>query len=173
MSKELEDCIGTVGFTDEEKEQMTCIIAGILHCGDIVIPPSDMNSTVFSSGLIHSLLIGAWQTFSGDEAAKINDPGNQLAKMCTQLGIDRDQMEAAMTTNVSVTRGENIVRQYKPSEAGDVRDAIAKAMYGRRQGQEDWFDFTARANFPVHVAQFSVHSIYRYLGYFRFRVVPD
>jgi hypothetical protein len=59
MSKELEDCIGTVGFTDEEKEQMTCIIAGILHCGDIVIPPSDMNSTVFSSGLIHSLLIGA------------------------------------------------------------------------------------------------------------------
>ncbi len=71
------------------------------------------------------------QTFGGDEAAKLENPTGSLTKMCNQLGLDPEQMEGAMTSNVSVTRGENIVRNYKPFEAADVRDAISKAMYGR------------------------------------------
>eukprot|EP00042_Codosiga_hollandica_P039796 m.336479 g.336479 ORF g.336479 m.336479 type:complete len:957 (+) comp55698_c0_seq1:23-2893(+) len=105
MAEELQQCISSVGFTDEEKEQLNCLLSGILHCGDI--------------------------TFGGDESAKMDNPSNKLAKMCQQLGLDKEQMEAAMTTTTSVTRGENIVRNYKPFEAGDVRDAIAKALYGR------------------------------------------
>ena len=88
------------------------------------------------------------QAYEGDEEAKFEDPNGPLAVVCNQLGLDKDQMQQAFTSSLSVTRGtlracpsrfaqphrgpgETIVRPYKPFEADDVRDATAKGVYGR------------------------------------------
>jgi len=105
MAKELNECIAAVGFTESEIDQLNCINAAILHLCDL--------------------------TYTGDEEAKMENPGGSLAKVCNQLGLDPEQMQQAFTSSLSVTRGETIIRPYKPHEADDVRDATAKGLYGR------------------------------------------
>lgn len=105
MWTELDDCMKIVGFTDEEKDQIFHLIAGVLHVGDIEIAGEDQAYVV-----------------SGDDV---------LNKACTQLGLEIEGLKAALTTSVNIMRGENVVRAYKDYEAEDCRDAMAKALYGR------------------------------------------
>jgi myosin-3 len=150
MAKELNECIAAVGFTDvvrcssiltvnlicrQEIDQLNCIMSAILHIGDFVCCVAS-----FSVCLI------ALQAYEGDEEARFEDSNGPLAVVCNQLGLDKDQMQQAFTSSLSVTRGlssgcplsvliplqgETIVRPYKPFEADDVRDATAKGIYGR------------------------------------------
>ena len=47
------------------------------------------------------------------------------------LGIDGRELQESLTTSGMVARGETIIRHYSTNEAVNVRDAMAKAMYGR------------------------------------------
>ena len=47
------------------------------------------------------------------------------------LGIDGKELSDALTTSGMVARGETITKHHTIAEATDVRDAMAKAMYGR------------------------------------------
>ena len=47
------------------------------------------------------------------------------------LGIDGKDLQEALTTLGMVARGETIIRHNSVEEAVNVRDAMAKAMYGR------------------------------------------
>ena len=47
------------------------------------------------------------------------------------LGIESRELKDALTTSGMVARGETITRNNTTAEATDVRDAMAKAMYGR------------------------------------------
>eukprot|EP00055_Hartaetosiga_balthica_P002458 m.4037 g.4037 ORF g.4037 m.4037 type:complete len:957 (+) comp2161_c0_seq1:253-3123(+) len=105
MFKELVDCIKLVGFTETQVNDMWSILAGVLHTGDI--------------------------EFGGDEEAYIVSTDDVIAKTCKQLGVVNQVIVEALTSSVNIARGEQFVRQYKPYEAEDVRDAMAKALYGK------------------------------------------
>jgi myosin-3 len=47
------------------------------------------------------------------------------------VGCDPDDFAGALTTSLTVTRGENIVKRLGKIQAEDCRDAAAKAIYGR------------------------------------------
>ena len=47
------------------------------------------------------------------------------------LGVDSQELCDALTTSGMVARGETIVRNHSNVEARDVRDAVAKGLYGR------------------------------------------
>lgn len=47
------------------------------------------------------------------------------------LGVDSAQLRDALTTEMVVTRGESILRSHTVNEARNVRDSLAKALYGR------------------------------------------
>jgi len=105
MRQELVDCMQIVGFNEEEIEDIFHLLAGILFVGDV--------------------------EFGGEDTAVLTSSADLLEKMCNRLGVETEAMKEAMLTSVTITRGETIVRPYKPSESEDVRDATAKALYGR------------------------------------------
>jgi len=105
MYKELVDCMTIVGFNEEEVDDIFHALAGILFVGDI--------------------------EFGGDEQSNITSAADILERACNQLGVETEAMKEALQTSVTITRGETIVRPYRPSESEDVRDATAKALYGR------------------------------------------
>uniref|UniRef100_A0A8C8RVJ1 Myosin motor domain-containing protein n=1 Tax=Pelusios castaneus TaxID=367368 RepID=A0A8C8RVJ1_9SAUR len=47
------------------------------------------------------------------------------------LCIQADELQEALTSHCVVTRGETIIRPNTVEKAIDVRDAMAKALYGR------------------------------------------
>ena len=47
------------------------------------------------------------------------------------LGVDAGELSESLTTSGIMARGETIVRQNSLTEAAGVRDAMAKALYGR------------------------------------------
>lgn len=47
------------------------------------------------------------------------------------LEIDPSELNEALISDVQITRGEEIKRERNMVQACDVRDALAKAFYGR------------------------------------------
>jgi hypothetical protein len=47
------------------------------------------------------------------------------------LVVDVEELAKALTTEMVVTRGESIVRAHTVCEACNLRDSLAKALYGR------------------------------------------
>lgn len=105
MWDEVYSCMDLVGFTQIEKDGLFALLSGVLLLGDI--------------------------EYVGDEAASVSSESNILTSACHQLGIDPETTELALTTLVTITRGEEIIRTYKVEQAEDCRDATAKALYGR------------------------------------------
>jgi len=50
------------------------------------------------------------------------------------LGIDGKELQEALTTSGMVARGETIIKNNSINEAINIRDALAKALYGRLFG---------------------------------------
>lgn len=94
-----------VGFTDQQKQDLFALLAGILYLADV--------------------------EFSGEESAHISSSAEILNTACSLLGVELSTMELALTTLVTITRGEEVIREYKIEQADDCRDAAAKAIYGR------------------------------------------
>ena len=86
LFQEVYEVLNVVGFTPAEQENLFSILAGIIHLGDI--------------------------RFRGDEASEVEN-GAVLTRACQQLSIAEDNMELGLTTLVTITRGEEIIRNYK------------------------------------------------------------
>jgi len=101
--KELDDCLKTLGFDDATQMNMYHTLSGILHLGNL--------------------------EFEGEDEASICSDGAVLTNICTQLGLDQEQLNLAMTQSVTVIAGEPVVRKLNLEAAEDVRDATSKAIY--------------------------------------------
>ncbi|XP_064410770.1 myosin-IIIa [Latimeria chalumnae] len=106
----IEQCFKVIGFTMEELGSVYSILAGILNVGDI-----DFTSVASEH-----------QT----DKSNICSP-TALESAAALLFIRVDELKEALTSYCVVTRGETIVRPNTAEKAADVRDAMAKALYGR------------------------------------------
>ena len=52
-------------------------------------------------------------------------------KVCDLLELEKNELNDALVSDVQVTRGEEIKRERNMVQVCDVRDALAKAFYGR------------------------------------------
>uniref|UniRef100_A0A672TI15 non-specific serine/threonine protein kinase n=1 Tax=Strigops habroptila TaxID=2489341 RepID=A0A672TI15_STRHB len=106
----IEQCFKVIGFTLEELGSVYSILAAILNVGNIEF------SAVVSEHMI--------------DKSNISNP-LALENCASLLCIQADELQEALTSHCVVTRGETIIRPNTVEKATDVRDAMAKALYGR------------------------------------------
>ncbi|KAK6490278.1 myosin-IIIa-like [Huso huso] len=106
----VEQCFKVIGFTLEELGSVYSVLAAILNAGNI-----DFTSVA-----------------SEHQTDKSNISNlDVLESASSLLCIRADELQEALTSHCVVTRGETIVRSNTVEKAGEVRDAMAKALYGR------------------------------------------
>ncbi|KFQ51414.1 Myosin-IIIa, partial [Pelecanus crispus] len=97
----IEQCFKVIGFTLEELGSVYSVLAAILNVGNIEF------SAVVSEHMI--------------DKSNISNP----------VALENYELQEALTSHCVVTRGETIIRPNTVEKAVDVRDAMAKALYGR------------------------------------------
>ncbi|MBN3277259.1 MYO3A protein, partial [Polyodon spathula] len=106
----VEQCFKVIGFTLEELGSVYSVLAAILNAGNI-----DFTSVA-----------------SEHQTDKSNISNlDVLDSASSLLCIRADELQEALTSHCVVTRGETIVRPNTVEKAGEVRDAMGKALYGR------------------------------------------
>ncbi|XP_033915005.3 myosin-IIIa-like isoform X1 [Acipenser ruthenus] len=106
----VEQCFKVIGFTLEELGSVYSVLAAILIAGNI-----DFTSVA-----------------SEHQTDKSNISNlDVLESASSLLCIRADELQEALTSHCVVTRGETIVRSNTVEKAGEVRDAMGKALYGR------------------------------------------
>ncbi|KAK1172053.1 myosin-IIIa-like [Acipenser oxyrinchus oxyrinchus] len=106
----VEQCFKVIGFTLEELGSVYSVLAAILNAGNI-----DFTSVA-----------------SEHQTDKSNISNlDVLESASSLLCIRADELQEALTSHCVVTRGETIVRSNTVEKAGEVRDAMGKALYGR------------------------------------------
>ncbi|XP_034985264.2 myosin-IIIa [Zootoca vivipara] len=106
----IEQCFKVIGFTMEELGSVYSILAAILNVGNIE----------FSSVVTEYMI----------DKSIISNP-MPLENSASLLCIQADELQEALTSHCVVARGETIIRPNTMEKAFDVRDATAKALYGR------------------------------------------
>ncbi|XP_061442672.1 myosin-IIIa isoform X2 [Rhineura floridana] len=106
----IEQCFKVIGFTMEELGSVYSILAAILNVGNIE----------FSSVVTEYMI----------DKSIVSNP-TPLENSASLLCIQADELQEALTSHCVVTRGETIIRPNTMEKAIDVRDATAKALYGR------------------------------------------
>ncbi|KAM9233010.1 myosin-IIIa-like [Leptosomus discolor] len=106
----IEQCFKVIGFTLEELGSVYSVLAAILNVGNIEF------TAVVSEHMI--------------DKSNISNPV-ALENCASLLCIQADELQEALTSHCVVTRGETIIRPNTVEKATDVRDAMAKALYGR------------------------------------------
>ncbi|NWT85647.1 MYO3A protein, partial [Lanius ludovicianus] len=97
-------------YTFQELGSVYSVLAAILNVGNIEF------SAVVSEHMI--------------DKSNISNPV-ALENCASLLCIQADELQEALTSHCVVTRGETIIRPNTVEKATDVRDAMAKALYGR------------------------------------------
>ncbi|EGD76304.1 hypothetical protein PTSG_01006 [Salpingoeca rosetta] len=109
MFKEVLAAMYDVGFSKQEQEDIFSLLAAILHLGNVQ----------FSSS-------------GSREVARVDEESIEvLQTVASLLGVDVDKLKQSLEVSINITRGEVIKKQYNIATAYDVRDAAAKAVYGR------------------------------------------
>ncbi|XP_011369328.1 myosin-IIIa [Pteropus vampyrus] len=106
----IEQCFKVIGFTMEQLGSIYSILAAILNVGNIE----------FSSVATE---------FQTDKSHIPNHAA--LENSASLLCIQPDELQEALTSHCVVTRGETIIQPNTVEKATDVRDALAKTLYGR------------------------------------------
>ncbi|XP_023679234.2 myosin-IIIa [Paramormyrops kingsleyae] len=106
----VEQCFKVIGFSLEELGSVYSILAAILNAGDV-----EFTSVA---------------TEHQTDKSNIANMG-VLESVASLLFIRPDELQEALTSYCVVTRGETIVRPNTAEKAGEVRDAMGKALYGR------------------------------------------
>lgn len=97
----------TIGFTNEDIQNVIRVLISILFIGDIKFTNKN----------------------SGD-AVKIQN--NEIINhVCQLLELNKEEINDALVSDEQITRGEQIRRERNMIQACDIRDAFAKALYGR------------------------------------------
>ncbi|XP_059516951.1 myosin-IIIa [Myotis daubentonii] len=106
----IEQCFKVIGFTMEQLGSVYSILAAILNVGNIEFSSVATEHQVDKS---HISNLAALE--------------NSASLLC----IQSDELQEALTSHCVVTRGETIIRPNTVEKATDVRDAMAKTLYGR------------------------------------------
>ncbi|KAM5235399.1 LOW QUALITY PROTEIN: myosin-IIIa [Ctenodactylus gundi] len=106
----IEQCFKVVGFTMEQLGSVYSILAAILNVGNIEF------SSVATEHQID-------KSYICNHAA--------LENSASLLCIQADELQESLTSHCVITRGETIIRPNTVERATDVRDAVAKTLYGR------------------------------------------
>eukprot|EP00111_Clytia_hemisphaerica_P023422 TCONS_00069001-protein len=108
---EVQACLENIGFTKKEIQSFYCVLAAIIHLGDIEF---SVDSRFSHQG----------------EKSKVTNK-NILETVSALLCVNKNKLEEALTINSSVTAGEIIKRNNTVDQALDCRDATAKVLYNR------------------------------------------
>ncbi|KAM8823539.1 myosin-IIIa [Spinachia spinachia] len=106
----VEQCFKVIGFTLEELGSVYSTLAAILNSGDIEFSPVASEHQTDKSDISNASV---------------------LENVASLLCIRSDELQEALTSHCVVARGETIVRPNTVDKAAEVRDAMAKALYGR------------------------------------------
>uniref|UniRef100_UPI0037E7E9D3 myosin-IIIa isoform X2 n=1 Tax=Semicossyphus pulcher TaxID=241346 RepID=UPI0037E7E9D3 len=106
----VEQCFKVIGFTLEELGSVYSTLAAILNSGDIEFSPVASEHQTDKSNISNISV---------------------LENVASLLCIRSDELQEALTSHCVVARGETIVRPNTVEKAAEVRDAMAKALYGR------------------------------------------
>ncbi|XP_050542382.1 myosin-IIIb-like isoform X1 [Daktulosphaira vitifoliae] len=145
---QLKNAFEEVGFKDEEVNSIYCILAAILHLGDIEFGEiitdnnTDNKSTVIDLTPIH--------------------------RASCLLNIESTDLLECLSVNSVVTRGEIIQRNNSVSEAIATRDAIARALYSRLF---DWLvnSINSLLSFHKNRGEYNVIGILDIFGFENFK----
>ncbi|KAM8802107.1 myosin-IIIa [Rhynchonycteris naso] len=105
----IEQCFKVIGFTMEQLGSVYSILAAILNVGNIEFSSV---ATEHQTDKSHISNLAALE--------------NSASLLCIQA----DELQEALTSHCVVTRGETIIRPNTVEKAADVRDAVAKTLYG-------------------------------------------
>uniref|UniRef100_A0A671DSU4 non-specific serine/threonine protein kinase n=1 Tax=Rhinolophus ferrumequinum TaxID=59479 RepID=A0A671DSU4_RHIFE len=106
----IQHCFRIIGFTNKEVHSVYRILAGILNIGNIEFAA-----------------ISSQHQTDKSEVPNAEALENAASVLC----ISPEELQEALTSHCVVTRGETIIRANTVDRAADVRDAMAKALYGR------------------------------------------
>ncbi|KAM5339357.1 myosin-IIIa [Glossophaga mutica] len=106
----IEQCFKVIGFTMEQLGSVYSILAAILNVGNIG----------FSS-------VASEHQIDKSHISNLAALENSASLLCIQA----DELQEALTSHCVVMRGETIIRPNTVEKATDVRDAMAKTLYGR------------------------------------------
>ncbi|XP_049453418.1 unconventional myosin-IXAa isoform X1 [Epinephelus fuscoguttatus] len=104
-----------VGFLPSTRKQIFCLLSAILHLGNIRYKRKTYR----------------------DDSIDICNP-EVLPVVSELLEVKEEMLFEALTTRKTVTVGEKLIVPYKLSEAGTVRDSMAKSLYS---ALFDWIVF--------------------------------
>ncbi|XP_022083353.1 myosin-IIIb-like isoform X2 [Acanthaster planci] len=107
MYDELQDIMELVGFSQEDIWMIFTILSAIIQIADIDF---DFDEETGGSYIVDEYI---------------------LKVVCNLLGLDVVEMATALVSNVSYTRGEQILTLKTVAQANDGRDALAKALYSK------------------------------------------
>ncbi|KAK0070267.1 myosin-IIIb [Biomphalaria pfeifferi] len=100
----------SVGFTDDEQENVFSIIASILHLGNITF------------------------TVQEDESVTVTEKTESSLTAARFLEVDSEDLKESLCYTFIQTKREKLRRNYTKEMAEDARDAMSKALYGRLFG---------------------------------------
>ncbi|XP_019828682.2 myosin-IIIa isoform X1 [Bos indicus] len=106
----IEQCFKVIGFTMEQLGSIYSILAAILNVGNIEFSSVATEHQIDKSHISNHAALE-----------------NSASLLCIQV----DELQEALTSHCVVTRGETIIRPNTVEKATDVRDAMAKTLYGR------------------------------------------
>ncbi|XP_045391066.1 myosin-IIIa [Lemur catta] len=106
----IEQCFKIIGFTMEQLGSIYSILAAILNVGNIEFSSVATEHQIDKSHISNHTALE-----------------NSASLLCIQA----DELQEALTSHCVVTRGETIIRPNTVEKATDVRDAMAKTLYGR------------------------------------------
>lgn len=98
-----------LSFTDDEMWNIFQLLAALLHLGNLNYIETDIRNM---------------------EAVELDDPIN-LQRVSTLLGIPASKLKVALMHRSIVARGERVFSLISKEQAIEVRDAFAKAVYGK------------------------------------------
>eukprot|EP00049_Salpingoeca_infusionum_P006208 m.103121 g.103121 ORF g.103121 m.103121 type:complete len:1657 (-) comp13230_c0_seq2:410-5380(-) len=105
--KQVCDAMALLGVSEEDRQLIFSAVAAVLHFGDIEFEADTMSDTV---------------SICSNDA---------VMQACGLLGLDQQALNDALTSTVTVTRGETIRRRHSLRAASDCRNTLAKEVYSR------------------------------------------
>lgn len=123
----------TMGINDREQESVMKIVASILHLGNLKFTSDSRYQLGFFLLNISACLLHFSLTFSFCSDVSHVDPTTvvSLDHASSLLQIDKNALAAALTTRKIFAGGEYVTQALRKEQAGDARDALSKALYGR------------------------------------------
>ena len=101
----------TLDFDSSSQAMALDITAGLMHLGQIKFAPDEDGE--------------------GSELSKDISTQTSLNSAVSLLGLPKEALQRVMIERVTNTGKETFVKKFKPAQAADARDALAKTIYSR------------------------------------------